>query len=68
MTLDEQGRVPLTTLVEVLRAHGWDDLRGGEIEEVIRLDARRFDIDAGLIRARYGHSLTLEQPGPARRQ
>ncbi len=63
--LDAQGRVPLTTLVEVLRAHRWDDLRGGEVEEVIRLDARRFDIDAGLIRARYGHSVTLEQPGPA---
>ena len=42
LVLDAQGRVPLTTLVEALRAHGWDDLRGGEIEEVIRLDARRY--------------------------
>ncbi len=63
--LDAQGRVPLTTRVEALPAHGRDDLRSGEIEEVARLDARRFDIDAGLIRARYRPSLTLEQPGPA---
>ncbi len=63
--LDALGRVPLTTQVEALRAHGWNDLRGGEVEEMVRLEARRFDIDAGLIRARYGHSLTLEQPGPA---
>jgi len=65
LVLGARGRVPLTTLVEALRAHGWDDLRGGEVEEVVRLEARRFEIDAGLIRARYGHSLTLEQPGPA---
>ena len=65
LVLDARGRVSLTTLVEALRAHGWDDLRGGEVEEVVRLEARRFEIDAGLIRARYGHSLTLEQPGPA---
>jgi len=65
LVLDTRGRVPLTTLVEARRVHEWDDLRGGKIEEVVRLEARRFDIDAGLIRARYGHSLTLEQPGPA---
>ncbi|KRT78055.1 MAG: hypothetical protein XU14_C0001G0041 [Armatimonadetes bacterium CSP1-3] len=38
LVLGARGRVPLTTLVEALRAHGWDDLRGGEGEQVVRLE------------------------------
>ncbi|MBI3975213.1 MAG: RNA 2'-phosphotransferase [Armatimonadetes bacterium] len=67
LALDLLGRVPLDALVEALRANGWEDLSPGEIEEVARLDGRRFDLADGMIRARYGHSLTVEQPGtPAR--
>ncbi len=60
LTLDPLGRVPLDALIGALRANGWDDLDPGEVEEVARLDARRFDLSDGTIRARYGHSLTLE--------
>jgi len=65
LVLDPQGRVPLETLVQALRAHGWEDLRPEEVVEVARLDARRFQLEDGLIRARYGHSINLQQPGPA---
>jgi putative RNA 2'-phosphotransferase len=63
LTLDPVGRVPLDALLEALRANGWDDLERGEIENVAQLDGRRFDLTDGMIRARYGHSLSLEQPG-----
>ena len=63
LTLDFQGRVAVDTLVQALIAHGWADLTASEIEEVTRRDARRFELQDGLIRARYGHSLSLQQPG-----
>ncbi|MGH2453981.1 MAG: RNA 2'-phosphotransferase [bacterium] len=67
LALDSLGRAPLDTLVEALRANGWEDLAPGDIEEVAHLDGRRFALSDGMIRARYGHSLTLEHPGtPAR--
>jgi len=52
LVLDARERVPLTTLLEALRVYGWDGLRSGEIAEVVRLEARRLDMDAGLIRTR----------------
>ncbi len=63
LTLDPLGRASLPALLDALRANGWEDLEEGEIEEVARLDGRRFDLSDGTIRARYGHSLSLEQPG-----
>lgn len=65
LVLDPQGRVPLEDLVRALRAHGWEDLGMEDVLEVTRLDARRFQLEDGMIRARYGHSVTLQQPGPA---
>lgn len=65
VTLDGHGRVAVDALLSGLRESGWEDLTRGEIEEVARVDARRFEVLDGLIRARYGHSLMLERPGPA---
>jgi putative RNA 2'-phosphotransferase len=67
LTLDPQGRVAVEDLVGALKANGWEDLLASEIEEVVRLDARRFALQDGMIRARYGHSITLQQPGPMAR-
>jgi putative RNA 2'-phosphotransferase len=67
LTLDGQGRVAVAALVDALRANGWEDLQEAEIAAVVRQDPRRFEIEEGLIRARYGHSVTLEQPGSAAR-
>lgn len=67
LTLDSQGRVAVEDLVGALKANGWEDLLASEIEEVVRMDARRFELQDGMIRARYGHSLTLQEPGPMAR-
>jgi len=67
LTLDPSGRVGIADLVTALHGHGWEDLTIDEVTEVARLDARRFELDGATIRARYGHSLTLEQPGPPAR-
>jgi len=67
VALDGAGRVAIAELVEALRRNGWEDITAEEIREVARQDARRFELAGDTIRARYGHTLTLERPGnPAR--
>ncbi len=43
VTLDGDGRVAVDALLSGLRESGWEDLTRGEIEEVAREDARRFE-------------------------
>ncbi|HEV8339827.1 MAG TPA: RNA 2'-phosphotransferase [bacterium] len=50
LPLDPLGRLSLDALTEALRANGWEDLERGEIEEMARLDGRRFDLTGETIR------------------
>jgi putative RNA 2'-phosphotransferase len=66
LTLDEEGSVPLDALVAALRRHGgWEWVTEADVLAVAHHDPRRFEVRAGRIRARHGHTVPLQHPGPA---
>jgi len=62
---DEDGWFDLEDLVAALRGRDqWTDLSRSEILDLIQSPhSSRFEIVAGKVRARYGHSLTDASPG-----
>jgi putative RNA 2'-phosphotransferase len=58
--LDEQGWVPVDTLLSKLAAHGRTVTRA-ELEEIVRTsDKQRFALDGERIRANQGHSVAVD--------
>lgn len=58
--VDEQGWASVERLLEGIRRRGggWADIDRADLREMIdRCAKRRFEMDSGRIRARYGHSL-----------
>src|SRR5215470_5817195 len=67
LTIDPEGYVPLTELMDAINAHASLDVTKAEIHQVVRLgDAgkQRFSIAGDFIRANYGHTLAAEMIHP----
>ncbi len=69
VALDNEGFADLNDLVVGIRFshYDWATLDRQQIEDAVRrTDSERFEIRDGLVRARYGHSVTLGSPGERR--
>jgi putative RNA 2'-phosphotransferase len=66
LALDAGGFVPLETLAEALRRQpGWESVTQRDLLEMASADPRRYEVRDGRIRARYGHTVAVAQPGEA---
>jgi putative RNA 2'-phosphotransferase len=64
IVLDPGGFASLDALARGLSAQpGWGSVTVDEIVQTAAADARRYEVRDGLIRARYGHTVPIEQPG-----
>ncbi len=64
LSLDAGGFVPLDDVARALAAQpGWESLTVADLIGVAEADPRRYEVRDGRIRARYGHTVTVEQPG-----
>lgn len=59
LTIDPEGYVPLTELMDAINAHASLDVTEPEIHQVARVE-QRFSIVGDCIRANYGHTLAAE--------
>ena len=67
LTLDENGWVAASDVVEALRRRSrrWSNLSYNALADMVEHgDNRRYELDAGRIRARYGHSLPARVAHP----
>jgi putative RNA 2'-phosphotransferase len=65
VALDPSGYVDIDTLAAALaRQPGWAWVTADSIRAVARSDPRRYEMSGERIRARYGHSVPVETPGP----
>ncbi|MDQ7820029.1 MAG: RNA 2'-phosphotransferase [Armatimonadota bacterium] len=65
VALDPSGYVDIDTLAAALaRQPGWAWVTADSIRAVARVDPRRYEVSGGRIRARYGHSVPVDTPGP----
>ncbi len=66
LTLDGGGFVPVEALAAALSTQrGWESLCADDLVALSAADPRRYELSDGRIRARYGHTITVEQPGEA---
>lgn len=66
LALDDRGFVPIETLALALATQrGWESLEVDDLVALARADPRRYELHDGHIRARYGHTVTVERPGEA---
>lgn len=64
LSLDAGGFVPLDDVARALAAQpGWESLTVADLVGIAEADPRRYEVRDGRIRARYGHTVTVEQPG-----
>ncbi len=64
LSLDEGGFVDVDALSQALASQpGWDSITANDLVALAQADARRYEVRDGRIRARYGHTVTIEQPG-----
>lgn len=64
LTLDAGGFAPLQTLAQALAAQpGWESVAVADLVTVADADPRRYEVRDGMIRARYGHTVSGAQPG-----
>lgn len=64
LSLDAGGFAPLDDVARALAAQpGWESLTVADLIGVAEADPRRYEVRDGRIRARYGHTVTVEQPG-----
>jgi putative RNA 2'-phosphotransferase len=64
LSLDEGGFVSVDALSEALASQpGWDSVTVGDLVALAQTDSRRYEVRDGRIRARYGHTVSVEQPG-----
>lgn len=69
VALDDEGFAGLDELVVGIRFshYDWATLDRHQVEAAIRgTDPGRFEVQDGLVRARYGHSVALNSPGELR--
>ena len=69
IALDDEGFAGLDELVVGIRFshYDWATLDRKQVEDAVRgTDPGRFEVRDGLVRARYGHSVTLGSPGELR--
>jgi len=65
IALDPSGFVDLEVLAKAIAGHpGWAWVSEDVIRAAAERDARRYEIDGTRIRARYGHSVPIDAPGP----
>lgn len=66
LALDAGGFAPLDALSRALaRQPGWESVTADDILKMASADPRRYEIRNGKIRARYGHTVAVAQPGDA---
>jgi putative RNA 2'-phosphotransferase len=64
MSLDVGGYADLHALAAALAAQpGWDTLSASDLMALAAADPRRYEVRGGRIRARYGHTVSVEAPG-----
>jgi len=64
LTLDEGGFAPVEAVARALAGQrGWELLTTSDLLALADADPRRYEVRDGRIRARYGHTITVEQPG-----
>lgn len=64
LTLDAGGFVPLESLAAALTGQRTDEAISAEdLRDLWRADLRRFEVQDGRIRARYGHTVSIDIPG-----
>lgn len=64
MELDPAGFVEIETLARALAGQpGWSWVTQEVVRKLAASDARRYEVGGDRIRARYGHTVSLEQPG-----
>lgn len=66
LTLDTGGFAPLDALSGALaRQPGWESVTPDDLLKMASADPRRYEVRDGKIRARYGHTVAVAQPGDA---
>lgn len=64
LSLDAGGYASLDLLAQALATQpGWESLTPDDLMALARADARRYEVRDGRIRARYGHTVSIEEPG-----
>jgi putative RNA 2'-phosphotransferase len=64
LSLNAGGFAPLEAVGQAIAGQpGWESLTVADVAAVAEADPRRYEVRDGMIRARYGHTVTVEQPG-----
>lgn len=64
LALDAGGFAPLEAVALALATQrGWESLTVTDLVAVAEADPRRYEVRDAMIRARYGHTVTVAQPG-----
>jgi putative RNA 2'-phosphotransferase len=64
VSLDPAGYTDLEGLAAALATQpGWESLSPGDIVALAHTDPRRYEVQDGRIRARYGHTVNVAEPG-----
>jgi putative RNA 2'-phosphotransferase len=64
LTLDAGGFAPVDAVAAALATQrGWESLTSADLLALVAADPRRYEVRDGRIRARYGHTIQVEQPG-----
>jgi putative RNA 2'-phosphotransferase len=66
LSLDASGFVAIDALASALATQpGWEALTVDDLAALAQADGRRYEVRDGRIRARYGHTVTIEPGEPA---
>jgi putative RNA 2'-phosphotransferase len=64
LTLDAAGFATVEAVAGALAAQrGWESVTASDLLALAAADPRRYEVRDGRIRARYGHTTAVEQPG-----
>jgi putative RNA 2'-phosphotransferase len=64
VSLDAGGFTDLESLAAGLATQpGWESISGKDLIALAQADSRRYELQDGRIRARYGHTISIERPG-----
>lgn len=66
LSLDAAGFAPLEALAGALATQpGWESVSAEDLMALADSDPRRYEVRDGRMRARYGHTIAVEEPGEA---
>jgi putative RNA 2'-phosphotransferase len=66
LSLDPAGFAALDALAGALSAQpGWESVSASDLMALASSDPRRYEVRDGRMRARYGHTIAVEEPGEA---